>query len=86
METENNKPWKRPWSAKEIAENANNWSLAADVGLLKHLEQFADVSTLVLISWNFPNTFCSRTYWANASKRTQTLKNNSINCKTCLCR
>lgn len=37
------KSWERPWSIEEIIENAPNWSLAGDVGLLKHLESFSEV-------------------------------------------
>lgn len=37
------KPWNRCWEIDEIVNNANNWSLAADAGLLKHLEKFSEV-------------------------------------------
>ncbi|KAF2882466.1 hypothetical protein ILUMI_23691 [Ignelater luminosus] len=34
--------WNRAWSAQEIIDNASNWSLAGDAGLLNYLETFSE--------------------------------------------
>ncbi|XP_034946716.1 WASH complex subunit 2 [Chelonus insularis] len=39
------KPWDHPWTTREMRENRNEWSLAGDVGLLKHLQQFSQTLT-----------------------------------------
>lgn len=31
------------WTCQELVDHADNWSLAGNVGLLKHMEQFAEV-------------------------------------------
>ncbi|XP_017786382.1 PREDICTED: WASH complex subunit FAM21 [Nicrophorus vespilloides] len=36
------KDWEHPWTIEEIVENAPNWNLAGDAGLLRHLEQFSE--------------------------------------------
>lgn len=33
--------WERPWSVEEIRESSQNWSLAADAGLLQFLQEFS---------------------------------------------
>ncbi|XP_075866323.1 WASH complex subunit 2A isoform X3 [Microcebus murinus] len=33
--------WKRPWSVEEIRRSSQNWSLAADAGLLQFLQEFS---------------------------------------------
>lgn len=43
------KNWDRPLYPKEIAENASNWSFAADLGLLKYLEVFSEVNCCTFI-------------------------------------
>ncbi|KAF5286996.1 hypothetical protein FQA39_LY16110 [Lamprigera yunnana] len=34
--------WQRAWTIKEIIDNASNWSLAGDAGLLKYLESYSE--------------------------------------------
>ncbi|KAK4885466.1 hypothetical protein RN001_001737 [Aquatica leii] len=36
------KSWQRPWSIEEIVQNASNWNLAGDAGILKYLELFSE--------------------------------------------
>lgn len=42
-----NKTWNRPWEIEEIVDNAHQWSLAGDAGLLKYLEKFSDVNCML---------------------------------------
>ncbi|XP_076818706.1 uncharacterized protein LOC143464672 isoform X1 [Clavelina lepadiformis] len=35
------KSWEHSWSVAEIRKHAGEWSLAADIGLLKHMKEFA---------------------------------------------
>ncbi|KRT85058.1 hypothetical protein AMK59_1503, partial [Oryctes borbonicus] len=44
--SDDKKFWEKPWCPKEIAENASNWSLAADMRLLKYLEVFSEATTV----------------------------------------
>jgi len=37
------KSWDHPWSTEEMRKKRREWSLAGDVGLLKHLQQFSEV-------------------------------------------
>ncbi|XP_066598640.1 WASH complex subunit 2-like [Prorops nasuta] len=36
------KSWDHPWSTNEMREKRQDWSLAGDTGLLKHLQQFSE--------------------------------------------
>ncbi|XP_058798481.1 WASH complex subunit 2 isoform X2 [Phymastichus coffea] len=36
------KPWDHAWSTEEMRQNRRHWNLAADSGLLKHLQQFSE--------------------------------------------
>ncbi|XP_011869765.1 PREDICTED: WASH complex subunit FAM21 isoform X2 [Vollenhovia emeryi] len=36
------KSWDHPWSTEEMRKKRREWSLAGDVGLLKHLQQFSE--------------------------------------------
>lgn len=38
------KSWDHPWTTEEMRRKRREWSLAGDAGLLKHLQQFSDVS------------------------------------------
>lgn len=42
--TSREKPWERSWTTQEMHENAHAWNLAGDAGLLKHLQEFSQVS------------------------------------------
>ncbi|KAJ9595725.1 hypothetical protein L9F63_013088, partial [Diploptera punctata] len=35
------KPWERPWTTEEMRQQSENWNLAGDAGLLKHLQEFS---------------------------------------------
>lgn len=37
------KSWDHPWTTEEMRKKRREWSLAGDVGLLKHLQQFSEV-------------------------------------------
>ncbi|XP_031238910.1 WASH complex subunit 2C isoform X2 [Mastomys coucha] len=37
--------WERPWSVEEIRRSSQNWSLAADAGLLQFLQEFSQQTT-----------------------------------------
>lgn len=37
------KSWDHPWTTEEMRTKRREWSLAGDVGLLKHLQQFSEV-------------------------------------------
>lgn len=37
------KSWERSWTTEEMRNKRQEWSLAADAGLLKHLQQFSEV-------------------------------------------
>lgn len=49
MSVNDKKPWERAWTTQEIIENAGNWNLAGDAGLLKYLEEFSEVSVHVFL-------------------------------------
>ncbi|XP_043271862.1 WASH complex subunit 2 [Venturia canescens] len=36
------KSWDHPWTTNEMRQHQNDWSLAADAGLLKHLQHFSN--------------------------------------------
>ncbi|XP_044579285.1 WASH complex subunit 2 isoform X2 [Cotesia glomerata] len=42
---EGEKSWDHPWSTDEIRLKQHEWSLAGDVGLLRHLEKFSETLT-----------------------------------------
>lgn len=44
MDSTNKNNWFRPWSAEELRENAENWSLAGDVALLNTIKDFSEVT------------------------------------------
>ncbi|XP_033335411.2 PWP1 homolog no child left behind isoform X2 [Megalopta genalis] len=39
---EMDKSWNHPWTTEEMRKKRREWSLAGDVGLLKHLQQFSE--------------------------------------------
>lgn len=41
------KPWERSWSTDEMRQNAHSWNLAGDAGLLKHLQEFSQVTVFL---------------------------------------
>lgn len=41
----------KPLTTDEIRAQAQNWTLAGDVGLLAHLEQFSEVNIICLFSF-----------------------------------
>lgn len=43
MSGSEDKPWDYPWTTDEMRQKRREWSLAADAGLLKHLENFHNV-------------------------------------------
>lgn len=49
------KPWERPWTTKEMIDNASDWNLAGDAGLLKYLEDFSEVVIIQL-------PYCTKNY------------------------
>lgn len=43
MPDENEKSWDYPLTTDEMRDHKNDWSLASDVGLLRHLQKFSEV-------------------------------------------
>lgn len=43
MDSGNQNKWGRPWTAEELKDNAENWSLACDVALLNTIKAFSEV-------------------------------------------
>ncbi|XP_078050380.1 PWP1 homolog no child left behind isoform X2 [Augochlora pura] len=42
VSNEMDKSWNHPWTTEEMRKKRREWSLAGDVGLLKHLQQFSE--------------------------------------------
>jgi hypothetical protein len=42
------KSWERPWNTDEMRQQSASWNLAGDAGLLRHLQQFSQVWTVLV--------------------------------------
>lgn len=53
------KSWDHPWTTDEMRKKRREWSLAGDIGLLKHLQHFSEVCDLNFWPATLPlDTFC----------------------------